>query len=109
MSVSIPSYRHHRPSDQTVVTLNAHDFYLSKWKMAESRQEYDRLIAEWISNGRRLPQTAPDAELSLAELAGSYLDYAVEYYVNDGVTISEYNCISNALKPQHQLYSRILH
>ncbi len=106
MSVSIPSYRHHKPSGQAVVTLNGGDFYLGKWQSPESRQEYDRLIAEWISNGRRIPHATSDSYLSIAELAVSYLDFASEYYTNDGVTTSEYSCISNALKPLHKLYSR---
>ena len=106
MSVSIPSYRHHKHSDQAVVTLNGHDFYLGKWQSDESRQEYDRHIAEWISNGRRIPQHIPNADLSIAELAVSFLDFASEYYANDGVTTSEYNCISYALRPLLKLYSR---
>lgn len=108
MSTSIPAYRHHKPSGQAVVTLNGHDFYLGKWKSVESRQEYDRRIAEWISNGRRLPQNNPHANLSIAELAVAFLDHACEYYANDGITTSEYNCISNALRPLIELYSRSL-
>jgi len=46
MSVSIPSYRHHKHSGQAVVTLNGLDFYLGTWQSTESRQEFDRHITE---------------------------------------------------------------
>jgi hypothetical protein len=51
----VPSYRHHRPSGLAVVTLNGRDRYLGIWNTEASRQEYERLIGEWLANGRRLP------------------------------------------------------
>jgi hypothetical protein len=53
--VRTPSYRHHKPTNQAVVTLNGRDFYLGVYGSATSRAEYDRLIAEWLSHGRRCP------------------------------------------------------
>ena len=50
-SARIPSYRHHKPTGQAVVTLNGKDHYLGLWGTAASRAEYDRLIGEWIANG----------------------------------------------------------
>ena len=47
-----PSYRHHRPSGQAVVTLGGRDVYLGKFASPESRAEYDRLVAEWLASGR---------------------------------------------------------
>lgn len=51
----IPSYRRHKHSGQAVVTLDGRDFYLGPWRSKVSRTEYDRLIGEWLANGRRLP------------------------------------------------------
>lgn len=45
----IPSYRHHRPTGQAVVRLDGRDHYLGRFGTPESRQRYDRLIAEWIT------------------------------------------------------------
>ncbi len=61
--VRIPTYRHHRPSRQAVVTLGGKDFYLGPYNSPESRAQYDRLIAEWLVNGRRaqVPQDDPSA------------------------------------------------
>ena len=62
MIPNIPSYRCHKPSGQAVVTLNGKDFYLGPWKSALSRTAYDRLIAEWVSNGRQLPNVVACGE-----------------------------------------------
>ena len=75
MPVSIPrtpSLRRHRPSGLAVVTLNGKDQYIGPWPATlrkpppSTREAYDRLIAEWLANGRRLPQRAgragPDRE-----------------------------------------------
>ena len=48
----IPSYRRHKPSGRAVVTLNGRDRYLGPWNSATSKAEYERLIGEWLSNGR---------------------------------------------------------
>jgi hypothetical protein len=54
-SLRTPSYRLHKPTGQAVVTLSGRDFYLGRFGYPEGRAEYDRMIIEWISNGRRLP------------------------------------------------------
>lgn len=48
----IPSYRLHRPSGLAIVTLNGQDHYLGRWGSPQSRDEYDRLIGEWLAGGR---------------------------------------------------------
>ena len=77
-----PSYRHHKPSGQAVVTLNSVDHYLGPWKSKASRIEYDRLIGEWLANGRLLPASANG--LTVNELANRYRKFAEGYYVKDG-------------------------
>src|SRR5260370_20374594 len=57
----VPKLRRHKPSRQGVVTLDGTDVYLGRWPAddesppAEVRSAYDRLIARWLANGRRLP------------------------------------------------------
>ena len=62
-----PSYRLHKPSGQAVVTLDGHDVYLGKHDTPQSRQEYDRLVAEWLANSRRWP-SSDLAEAALQQL-----------------------------------------
>ena len=50
---SIPRYRKHRASGQAIVNLSGQDFYLGPHGTKASKLEYDRLIGEWLANGRR--------------------------------------------------------
>src|SRR4051812_46089604 len=53
-----PTLRHHKPSQQGVVTLSGHDHYLGRWPAgtkkppAGVRDAYDALVAEWLAGGR---------------------------------------------------------
>jgi integrase len=51
----VPSCRFHKQSGQALVTLNGRDICLGKHGTPQSKPEYNRLLAEWLSNGRFLP------------------------------------------------------
>jgi hypothetical protein len=51
---SIPTYRKHRGTAQAVVSLNGRDFYLGPHNTRASKLEYDRLIGEWLHQGRQI-------------------------------------------------------
>lgn len=104
-----PSYRLHRPSRQAVVTLDGRDIYLGPHGSPESRAEYDRLVAEWLLNGRSRPpepETAP-AECSVNELLVAYLRWADSYYIKGGRPTSEPGNIRLALRPVRLLYGHV--
>ncbi len=107
MSDRLPSYRHHKPSGQAVVTLNGRDFYLGEFDSPSSRDAYDRLVCEWLSHGRQLPNVVACGNLSIVELMAAYLRFAEGYYSRDGKPTSEYTCMKDALRPVRELYSRI--
>src|SRR5438552_2554774 len=82
-----PSLRRHKPSQQAVVTLNGKDIYLGPWPARlrkvppTTRESYDRQIAEWLANGRRLPQGGEaGAAPTVAELIGCFWPYAEQHY-----------------------------
>ena len=51
----LPTYRHHKASGQTVVTLNGRDVYLGRHHSSESREKYKRVVQEWLtSHGQRV-------------------------------------------------------
>lgn len=77
-----PKYRLHKASGQAVVTLHGDDHYLGPWKSKASIAEYDRLIGEWLANGRRPPTAQSD--LTILELANRYRKFAESYYVKNG-------------------------
>ncbi len=106
MSDRLPSYRHHKPSGQAVVTLNGRDFYLGEFDSPSSRDAYDRMICEWLSHGRQIPSAIPCGDITVAELMAAYLRFAEVYYSRDGQPTSEYTCMKDALRPLRELYSR---
>lgn len=96
-----PSYRLHKPTGQAVVTLDGRDFYLGKHGSPESRAEYDRLVAEWLANGRRL---VGHRDITVAELVVAYVRFAETHYRRDGVVGREVGNIKDALRPVRKLY-----
>src|SRR4051794_19164124 len=105
MSLRTPSYRLHRPTGQAVVTIDGQDCYLGKHSTPASRAEYDRLIAEWLANGRRLPR---GHDLTVAELILAYFRHCEGYYRKDDKPTKEPGNIKLALRPLRQLYGHTL-
>jgi hypothetical protein len=100
-----PSYCLHRASGQAVVRIDGTDYYLGKHGTVESTAEYDRLIAEWLGNGRRLTASTAVDGLTVAEMILSYWQWAECYYRNeDGNPGLELENIRYALKPLRRLY-----
>ena len=64
-----PSLRLHKPSGRAVVTIDGQDHYVGEHGSVDAQAAYDRLIVEWISNGRRMP-TGND--VTIAELLLGY-------------------------------------
>ena len=99
----VPSYRRHKPTGQAVVTLNGHDIYLGKYGAKASRAEYDRLTGEWLAAGRCLPR--PESDLTVAELAQRYWQFAKGYYRKDGQPTGHVQAIRQALRPLRETYA----
>lgn len=100
-----PSYRHHRPSGQAVVTLNGRDFYLGVHDSDSSRDGYDRLIAEWLANGRRLPSSSEvQPDYTISEVLAGYWKHAQNYYRKAGEPTSELASIRESVRVLKRLY-----
>ena len=99
-----PAYRHHKPSNQAVVTLDGRDIYLGRYGSPQSRAEFDRLLAEWLANGRRLPVPVVGSDLTVNELVLAYLGHADTYYVKNGKPTVEPGNIRLAVRPLRRLY-----
>src|SRR3954465_12711855 len=96
-----PSYRKHRASGQAIVTLDGQDIYLGPFGTKTSRAEYDRVMGEWLANGRRLTSKLPIGDLSIAELVQAYWKHAERYYCDSN---GEVACTKGALKVVRTLY-----
>ena len=100
-----PSYRRHKPSGQAVVTLDGRDYYLGRYRTKASRTEYERLVGEWLANGRRMPRPGGGpTDLTVSELLAAYWRHAEGYYVKDGQPTSQLHCIRAAFRPLKRLY-----
>jgi integrase len=101
-----PSYRRHKPTGQAVVTLSGRDFYLGRYGSRESRAEYDRLVTEWLSNGRGLPRpaSADGSDITINEMLLAFDTWAEAYYRKGGVITGEVTNIRYAIKLLRQLY-----
>ena len=57
--------------------------YLGRYGSKTSREKYERVIAEYLSNGKKLPPTKTQEEISIAELAVEFLNHAEGYYIDE--------------------------
>ncbi len=105
----IPDYRKHRGSGQAVVTIAGRDHYLGPHGTQVSKNEYDRLIGEWLQNGRQLPGSPEsDSTITVAEMVLAYLNHAEAYYRKNGQPTSEVVDVKLSMRPLLELYSRHL-
>lgn len=107
LAQAVPKYRKHKPSGRAFVELNGRRHYLGPHGSKVSRNEYDRLIGEWLQNGRiPRPLHAETSGTLVVELVAAYLKFAKSYYRKAGRLTSEYSDILIAMRPLTQLYGR---
>ncbi len=101
-----PKYRKHKASGQAVVTLCGRDVYLGPHGTKVSREEYDRVIAEWVASGRGTAAPGQPA-ITVVELVAAFLRHADGYYCKpDGTPTGEAGTFKHALRPLTVLYGR---
>lgn len=101
---SHPKYRLNKTTGRAVVTLGGRDHYLGKHDTPESRAEYDRVIAEWLSSGRQSRPTTPPDSISVAEVLLAYLRFAKSYYVKNGKPTNELAAMRLVIQDARRLY-----
>ncbi len=100
----VPSYRLHKATGQAVVTLNNRDFYLGRHSDPTSKEKYDRLIAQWLANGRRMPISS-EANITVTEMIAAFWRHAQAYYRKpDGTPTTTLDNFRQALRPLKRLY-----
>ncbi len=101
----IPGYRKHKASGQAVVTLSGVDHYLGIHGTQASKNEYDRVTAEWLARGRTLPRDPDSSPLTVRELVLAYFKHAEARYKGpDGKPTREVEHVRRSLKPVRVLY-----
>src|SRR5262245_50617478 len=104
-TLRVPKLCKHSATGQAVVRLNGKDLYLGPHGTAAAKAEYDRKIAEWLANGRQLPDA--DGRLSVAELIVAYIRHAETYYTKAGAATTEYELIRQSMKWLKESHARI--
>ncbi len=93
-----PKYRKHKKSGQAVVTLSGRDFYLGTYGSKASKSEYDRLVSQWLVNGRVLTEAAEQKPKTVKDLIAAYWTFAKGFYVKNGKPTDELPGLKMALK-----------
>lgn len=111
----LPSYRRHTTSGQAMVCIAGKRIYLGKYDSPESREAYNRVVAEWVAGGRHaaVPDRAaesaasPNADvMKVAEVIAAFWDHAEAHYRKpDGTPTSELDNMRQALRPLRRLYA----
>jgi hypothetical protein len=107
-SGSIPAYSLHRSSGQAIVRICGHDHYLGPHNSSESREKYDRLIAEWLANCRRslFIVAAPQEGLLVNEVLLKWEDFIIREYGNTTEPSKELANLRIAVRSLKNLYGR---
>ena len=103
---ALPKYRKHKRSGQAIVNLSGKDFYLGPHGTKASKLEYDRLIGEWLENGRTLPASNGET-ITVEDLMAAYWLYCKSYHVKDGQPTDELASIKIALRDTKKLYGEV--
>jgi integrase len=102
-----PSYQKHKASGQAVVKIDGKCFYLGLHGTKASRDEYDRIIGEYLAAGRQMPK--PGDDLHVVELILRFTRHAVDYYRHaDGTPTTEAENFKRPLAILNKLYGRTL-
>ena len=104
----VPLYRLHKQSGQAIVTLSGKDHLLGEFDSKASREKYDRLIAEWLANGRRADYRRVDG-VTVSRVIAEFWAHAKRYYAGPdadrgGLRGSEADNFRVALIPLRHLY-----
>lgn len=105
--IRIPSLRHHKPTNQAVVTLSGRDVYLGTYGTTEAQRRYEAAVAEWLAGGRVAPpsKSKPDSGPTVAEALVPYYVHIDAYYRRkDGTPTGEAENIRNAIGYLRALY-----
>ncbi len=99
---SIPKLRLHKASGRAYVVLNGRSFFVGAYGSKEAEQNYNRVIAEWLSNGK---QSSTANQITINEIIARFWVYAQGYYRNpDGSPTSEIESLRYAMRPLADLY-----
>src|SRR4051812_35546675 len=96
-----PKYQKKKKGALSFVKQNGHRHYLGPHGSRASKVAFDRLVAEWLANGRQATAQSPD--LTIVEICDRYRMFAETYYVKNGKPTC-LDRIKQAVKSLRELY-----
>lgn len=100
-----PGHCRHKAKGLGYVRLSGRTFYTGKWGTEEAQREYERLLAEWLRNGRLLPaDSVGDSGYWVKDLIADFWVHSQAYYRKDGKPTKEVSNTRYALRPVKALY-----
>jgi integrase len=85
------------------------DVMLGRWGSKESKEEYNRVLAEWTAAGGLSPALTTHADMTVSEMLALYVRHVEGYYRHaDGTPTNEVRNIKSALRWMKTLYGRTL-
>ncbi|MCC9644982.1 site-specific integrase [Rhodopirellula sp. JC740] len=104
LSKSLPKYRKHKASGQAVVNLGGKDHYLGPHGSKVSKAEYDRLLAEWLANGRRVVARDDEELITVVEVLAAFWKFAQGWYIKNGEPTNEVEAYRLVIRDIKQVY-----
>lgn len=105
----LPSYRKHvsksasgKITVRARVTIAGKDYLLGDCGSKESKQKYNRLLAEWLASNQSKTFGMPESELLMVELLSAYVSSMKKYY--GAGPESEFHRIRPAMAAMRTLY-----
>ena len=112
----VPKYLRHK-SKYARVILNGREVHLGLYGSPESKENYERVVAEWLQNGRKTPRpkrlatirknpelTSEYDVLTITELGVKYCEFAQTYYLKAGKPTSELVGIQYVIRVLRKYY-----
>ncbi len=106
LTLQQPKYRKHKASGQAIVTVAGKDHYLGPHGTKASKEEYDRLVGEWLARGRRAPVGPEKPAVTVVEVLAAYWKHAQVYYVKNGEQTNEVAAMRKVISDIKSLYGR---
>lgn len=87
---TVPGYLYHKASGRAFVRINGTNIYLGTYNSRASKEEYDRILKEWLANGRQLAQSSNTFQsVTVNEICVAFLEHARVYYRKNGRVTAE--------------------
>ncbi len=94
-----PQHCQHRRSGRGYVCLDGKQIPTGVWGSAEAEQKANELIAQWLANGRKLPEAMCPKVYRIEDLVADFWVHAEKVYSKHGRPTREINNVRDAVRP----------